>query len=396
MKIKKLFSQRGLVFLKDVILGIFTYNITRFDKKRELWLIAERFNEARDNGYHLYKYIRKNYKDENVYYVIDKKSKDYEKIKELENIIQFNSFKHHIYYWKATKLISTHINGYMPNEKAYNWIHKILKNDAKKVFLQHGIIKDFLPQLSYENTKLDLFVCGAKPEYEYVKNKYGYSSNQVQYLGLCRYDNLNNNMLKNQILVMPTFRMQYYIEKYQPLTKEKIKFFLNGQFYKKYTELLNNKFLMNELEKKKTEIVFYPHYEMQKYLKILKKDFSQYVKIADNDKYDIQDLLKQSKLLITDFSSVFFDFAYMGKPIIYFQFDKNEYRNKHYKRGYFFYERDGFGKVETETDMVVKKILEYINNNYKIENVYVERANNFFSYRDTNNCKRNYEAIKRL
>ena len=40
------------------------------------------------------------------------------------------------------------------------------------------------------NVNLDLFVCSAKPEYEYVKSLYGYKDNVVQMLGLCRYDAL--------------------------------------------------------------------------------------------------------------------------------------------------------------------------------------------------------------
>ena len=396
MNIKKIFSKRGLIFLKDLVLGIIAYIISMFIKKQDLWIIAERFNEARDNGYNLYKYIEENFEDKNVYYVIDKNAEDYKKFQNISNVIQFNSFKHHIYYWISSKLISTHINGYIPNEKAYKYIHKIIPHKGKKIFLQHGIIKDYLPQLLYKNTKLDLFVCGAKPEYEYIKKEYGYPKNHVKYLGLCRYDNLNDNILKNQILIMPTFRMQYYIEKYQSLTEEKKKQFLNGQFYKKYMELLSNDRLINELKKTKTQLVFYPHYEMQKYLNLFKEGISQYIKIANSNEYDIQNLLKESKLLITDFSSVFFDFAYMEKPIIYFQFDKDEYRDKHYKMGYFSYESDGFGNIETKTEELIDKILQYMYNDYKVENEYIVRKNKFFLYRDNDNCKRNYEAIKEI
>lgn len=396
MNIKKIFSKRGLIFCKDMLLCITAFILSKIINKKDLWLISERFNEARDNGYHLYTYIRRNYKNENVYYLIDKKSKDYSKIRQFKKIISFNSFKHHLYYWKATKLISTHIDGYMPNEKVYRYFHKIIKNNAKIIFLQHGIIKDYLPQLTFENTKLDLFVCGAKPEYEYVTKKFGYPQKQVQYLGLCRYDNLNNDVLKDQILIMPTFRMQYYIEKNQPLTKEKEKNFLNSQFYKRYYSLLTNKKLIEILDKSKTKVIFYPHYEMHKYLKFFNKGLSENIIIANSDKYDIQELLRESKLLITDFSSVFFDFAYLEKPIIYFQFDKYEYRNKHYKEGYFSYENHGFGSIKENVDDLVRCIAQYMNNNYKVEDKYIERKNKFFIYRDTKNCERNYNAIKEL
>ena len=64
---------------------------------------------------------------------------------------------------------------------------------GKKIFLQHGIIKDNLTYLYNNNVNLDLFVCSAKPEYEYVKNLYGYKDSVVQMLGLCRYDALYKN-----------------------------------------------------------------------------------------------------------------------------------------------------------------------------------------------------------
>ena len=56
---------------------------------------------------------------------------------------------------------------------------------GKKIFLQHGIIKDNLTYLYNNNVNLDLFSCSAKPEYEYVKSLYGYKDNVVQMLGLC-------------------------------------------------------------------------------------------------------------------------------------------------------------------------------------------------------------------
>lgn len=395
MKIKKVFSKRGAIFIKDMIIAPIAYLISKFYKKKELWIIAERYDEARDNGYHLFKYINNKCDCKNIFYIIDKNSKDFENINEFQNIVQFGSFKHHLYYWRATKLISTHINGYMPNENVYKYMHRIIKHNGKKIFLQHGIIKDCLPQLFYKNTKLDLFVCGAKPEYEYIKNTFGYKEHQVQYLGLCRYDNLLKNKTKKQILIMPTFRMEYYVAKDEKLTKEDKRKFINSKYYKVYDELLKSNKLIQKLEKEKIELIFYPHYEMQKYIELF-KDIPKCVKIAKEREYDIQTLLKESKLLITDYSSVFFDFSYMEKPIIYFQFDKEEYRKKHYKEGYFSYKNDGFGPIETTVECVVNKIMQYIDTEYEVEKEYLNRNKKFFLYRDTNNCKRNYDAIRRL
>ena len=61
---------------------------------------------------------------------------------------------------------------------------------------------------------------------------------------------------------------------------------------------------------------------------------------VDNSEIDIQNLLKDSALMITDYSSVFMDFAYMEKPEIYFQFDEDQFRSTHYAKGYFDYKKD--------------------------------------------------------
>ena len=63
-----------------------------------IWLISERHNQARDNGYCFYKYLRE-YKPEcKAFYIIDKKSKDYKKIEKYKNVIQYDSWKHYFYY----------------------------------------------------------------------------------------------------------------------------------------------------------------------------------------------------------------------------------------------------------------------------------------------------------
>ena len=134
---------------------------------------------------------------------------------------------------------------------------------------------------------------------------------------------------------------------------------------------------------------------MQKYLKYFKIN-EKNIKVVNNSDIDIQDLLKNSALLITDYSSVFMDFAYMNKPIIYYQFDQEEFRKKHLSEGYFKYERDGFGDVIKNENEVVTKIINYVKTNYKVEEKYISRMNEFFEIKDRNNCKRIYEEIGKI
>ena len=96
-------------------------------------------------------------------------------------------------------------------------------------------------------------------------------------------------------------------------------------------------------------------------------------------------------MLITDYSSIAFDFAYMKKPIIYYQFDSDEYYKKHYNKGYFNYYNDGFGEiVKTEKELIKSMVNTSINS---IESKYLKNINRFFEIRDENNCERYYSTI---
>ena len=56
-------------------------------RNRDIWLIGERKDEAKDNGYHLFKYIRENHPETEIYYAIDRNSQDINKLKKYKNII---------------------------------------------------------------------------------------------------------------------------------------------------------------------------------------------------------------------------------------------------------------------------------------------------------------------
>lgn len=397
---KEIFYKFQRVKLKDifaifVMLSAIPQAIYLKNKRKDLWLICEREDEARDNGYWLFKHIRENYPNEDVVYAINKNSKDYKKIKDLGEIIEYGSYKHWVYYLTANKNISTQKSGKPNAAVCYVLeVYGILRN--KRIFLQHGITKDNIPLFYYKNTKMRLFICGAKKEYEYLKKVYGYPEGYLQYIGFARFDSLHNlKIKKEQILVMPTWRNWIGVHTTKSKLYDDVSKFENTEYFKKWSEFLNDKEIINNLEKNNLKIIFYPHANMQKYInKFISK--SKNIIIADNKKYDVQTLLKESSLLITDYSSVFMDFGYMRKPIIYYQFDKNKYRSGHLKEGYFKYERDGFGLVAENLKMVKIKLFDYIENNFEIENEYLKREKEFFELYDTENCKRNYLAIKEI
>ena len=91
-----------LVYIPALITKLFIKNS---------WLLCEDENEARDNAYWLYKYIRENHPKRRVHFAITKKSVDYEKIKQLGNVVVYNSLAHWFWYVVASCNISSQASG---------------------------------------------------------------------------------------------------------------------------------------------------------------------------------------------------------------------------------------------------------------------------------------------
>lgn len=391
--LKKIFRLMGQ-FINMIGVKFISLFYKNNKKYKNMWLICERGTEAKDNGYWLFKYIRENYPEINVHYVIDKSYKnDYDKISKFLNIIEYGSLDHKIAFILSDKVISTHIGFIEP------WSYKLYKmildrnNKKKYIFLQHGVIyNDVSEFLNKNSVKLDKFITSTKKEYEAIVNnkKYGYFNNEVVQTGLPRFDNLHNNNPKNQILLMPTWRKELTVPSYlKDGDSSKDKIFLDSEYYKKFNSLIKNKELIKILKDNNYKLIFYPHYELQRYIKYFDTE-NENIVIANKENYDVQELLMDSKLLITDYSSIFFDFAYMKKPLIHYCFDELS----HYKPGYFDFRKEGFGKVTSSEDEVIKLIDKYINDNFKLDNIYEDRINKTFNIRDNKNCERVFNEIK--
>lgn len=112
---------------------------------------------------------------------------------------------------------------------------------------------------------------------------------------------------------------------------------------------------------------------------------------------DYHELFNKCSLIITDYSSVAMDFAYEKKPVIYTQFDKeNFFETQIYTEGYFNYETDGFGNICSNYNDSVSNIIQAIKNGCVMEEKYKQRVDKFFQYNDMNNCDRVYQEILKL
>lgn len=365
--------------------------------RKNIWLLCDTRYEAGDNAFWLFQYIKLNEPSIEAVFALDKNSNDYEKVSQVGLVIPYGSFKHWVYYLAAERNISSQKMGKPNAAICYVLeVYGLLKN--KRAFLQHGIITADLPFLHYPNTKMRLFVTSTQAEWEYVSRQFEYPKGFVQKLGLCRFDGLHDfTSNRKQLLIMPTWRM--YIR--NTLSKHNSSSFGDSfketEYYKNWSRLLSDKGFLSFIAKNDITVLFYPHREMEAFLEYF-SFCSDNIRLLSWKDCDIQTLLKESACLITDYSSVSMDFAYMKKPLIYFQFDYEDFRTGHHPEGYFSFVKDGFGPVCTTSEQVVHALIDSYDENDGFQNkdIYLSRHKSYFDLFDVNNCKRNFEAISKM
>lgn len=364
-------------------------------KEKNLWIICEDPKEARDNGYFFFKYLREQHPEQHCVYAINKTSPDYTKVCSLGETVEYGSLRHWVLYLASKIQISSQKAG-NPNAAVFYFleVYGLLKN--RRLFLQHGVTKDDCKWLYYDVTKMSRFVCGAYPEFEYVNNRFGYPKGSVCYTGMCRFDGLHSQIVDpSLILIMPTWREWIADEDHRLQEIEGTREISKTNYFVKWREFIQHPMLAELSEKYGVHFVFFPHRNMQKYMQYFPKSMK-HIEIADGHKYEVQDLLKRASLMITDYSSVFFDFLYMKKPLIFYQFDYEQFRKGQYEEGYFMYKNNPFAKSYEDVSEVMVAVENSIQNHYSITPDYERAHADYFRLYDQNNSERVFRVAQEL
>lgn len=370
---------------------------------QDAWVFIDRDIQADDNAEHLYRYVKKQNPELNLRFLIRKNSKDWKRLKkEGFNLIPFASIRHMIILFNAKHLISSHADNYVVNYPPHSWFKGILC--YKYTFLQHGVTKDDLS--NWLNKKpIDIFVTASEREYLSIagkKNAYKFSAKEVVLTGFARHDRLlaakseiNLELRTKTLLIMPTWRQNlvgktHWMSNSRSLNKE----FYSSQFAFSWKSFLNSKVLEDLAIGHKLNVVFFPHVNITPYLEWF--NVPAYITTMEHygDK-SIQNLFLSSSLMITDYSSVAFEMAYLKKPVIYYQFDSEKvFGGEHLTRkGYFDYEKDGFGPVCNSEEELLENLRFQLEESLMPSDKYISRMDNTFKYKDGNCCKRIYKAI---
>lgn len=386
---KKAYYESNAYKIKEN-LAYYTYKIFKnyFDKK-DIWLGYEKFSEgAQDNGFYFFEYCYKNNKKKNFYYIIKKDSNDFENLKSMKDkVLDFMSFKYMIYMYAAKLLVSSESKGHSYDVRIEKGRLKKALDKKKIVFLQHGVIAlkkiDYIFKKSKGNV-VDLFVVSSDYEKNIIKNHFDYDENEIINTGLCRWDVLEDksNSENREILLMPTWRSWM-----DGISEEK---FIETDYYKNYLGLLNSNKLQEIVEKNNIKLSFFIHPKFKEYIGKFTSN-NKNINIYEYGEVKVNDLLMKSSMLITDYSSVAWDMYYQKKPIVFYQFDIEEYDK--YQGSYLDMETELFGDRVFKLDELIEVMEEYISNDFEEKEEFADMRSKYFSHVDKNNCERTYKTI---
>lgn len=377
----------------------------KFSKKKEkIWIFSDRENMAGDNGEYLFRYvtekIKKTRQKIHPYFLISGSCADYQRMQQYGDVVAVGSREHRKLLLSADLVISSSGNNYIfdvyPDSR--NRFYQDMRS-FQYVFLQHGITKDDISGwLNKTNKNIRIFVTSSMREYQSILDgNYGYTDREVKLVGMARFDNLMkcSRNSEKRIVILPTWRKSIK-ESYDAMTSESIYYdkFVSTVFYKFYDSLINHPKLLQTMRQYGVKGAFGIHPIHNKQY----KDFhgnDVFEIIPGNIDYQLE--FEKNSLLVTDYSSVAFDFCYLRKPVIYAQFDKKEFFSSHaYREGYFDYKRDGFGPVCKDLEETVEEIIRSIKLNFVLEEQYRQRVDHFFCFQDDKNCERIWNEILKI
>jgi CDP-glycerol glycerophosphotransferase (TagB/SpsB family) len=349
---------------------------------------------AQDNGYYFFKYCMDHNMEQKmgrkIYYIMDKNSPDREVLNPYnDHVIDFMSIRHITFLLAARLLVSTDTKSH-----AYAWrkrgsILDHMVRRQKLVFLQHGVTAFKKVDFLYGKNKTggcNLFVVTSDFERDIVAKNFRYNEKEIAVTGFARWDVLNDKSEgSREIILMPTWRN--WLEE---IGDDQ---FMKSDYYLNYMNLINTPELHDVLEKYNLTLNFYLHPKFKEYMNNFIVDAKR-IRFIPFGEEPLNELMMKCRMLITDYSSVAWDTYYQDKPVLFYQFDLEDYNETH--GSYIDMTKDLFGERVEEVEQLINLIEEYANNDFKVKPEYEVMREHCFKYVDNDNSKRICEHIMKM
>jgi glycosyltransferase involved in cell wall biosynthesis len=370
----------------------------------DAWVFTDRNRLAGDNAEHLCRHVMRNHPEINAWFVIDRDAADWTRLAaEGFRLVQHGTAEHRLLMLNCAELISSQIEHHVVHPID---VGRFGRRRWRFTFLQHGVTKDDLSR--WLNRKpISCFVTATEAERRSIAGDgtpYVFTDKEVRLTGFPRHDRLLRLAAAagrpdedRVLLVMPTWRRNLVVPPVSPGGDYTAGPDLHGSEYARaWADLLGTERLGQLADKADARVAFVPHPNASMLADVI--DPPPHVDVHRYGEVDIQDLFVRGVALITDYSSNAFELAYLGRPVIYFQFDRDSFfSGQHvYRRGSWSYERDGFGPVATTPEGVLDELERLLDLGMEPPEPYATRMAEAFAFRDGNCSERVVEAIRAM
>lgn len=213
---------------------------------------------------------------------------------------------------------------------------------------------------------------------------------KVKVTGFPLFDPLVGAEAKRQILFCPTWRNQL-----DELDQEE---FEKSTYWQEITNFLKDRRLHDYLEDNSLQLVFRCHFRMAHLLQSMEVRLPAFIRVETGSADEsLQQCLMDSLLLITDYSSIFWDMAFMRRPVILFQFDRLSFLAERGLHSFSTADEDmPFVLIAQDRDALFKAIEASAQNQFFLSDEQLLATQQFFDFQDGNSSQRVYQEILQL
>ncbi len=347
-----------------------------------IWLVGEVRYKAQDNGYQLFRWIREHQPKRRAYYVIDADSPDRDKVEALGNVVLSRSREHIRYTVLASRFVGSHHSEYLHASRSARLAKRA---QGLRVFLQHGVTGMKNVRLNYgrlhmQEMPFDRVVVNSAAERQIFIEDLDYFGSQVAVTGFARFDALfaGDPQARNRIVVMPTWRD--WLASRQGV--------LESKYLANWTAFLAHPDLRRLSEEHGVEILLVMHPNLRAHIADLQLDG---IEVATADA-DVQELIRTSAALVTDYSSVAWDAAFLRRPVFFFRFDDSVLTGA--RTPFIDAVTELPGAVGHRADELVAEIVTSWQGGFAMDDVYAQRAQKYLELPREGYGERNYEMVR--
>ncbi|MGA9276628.1 CDP-glycerol glycerophosphotransferase family protein, partial [Ilumatobacter sp.] len=295
----------------------------------ECWVLMDRTHDANDNAEYLFRFLRDERPDVNAWFTLERDTPDWHRMHAADSsrLVAYGSLT-----WKLMMLNCAHLVTSHAERSAVcpPTIESMRAPGWRTTCLNHGVIERDESR-TYAGVPIDLFVVSTERERQSIAgdgNGYDLTMREVQLTGMPRLDVLRaaggvTRSERNVVLIAPTWRHWLVppsdVSPREDQASDRLR---SSEFACRWAAVASSPRLHDLADELGLEIGLLPHPDLDRV-----ESFLDDIPGTTRHRFSSADLPRvfaRTAVLITDYSSMAWNVAYLGRPTIYYRFDEDQ------------------------------------------------------------------------